>query len=215
MRSAILRWVKWGALALTLLVLSVFIYFMFGPGKVTKATFEPTGDALVMRGVITSATPRDLAEAMEEFPGLTRIIMQSVPGSNNDVANLEVGRMVNRAGMTTIIPADGMVASGGTDFFLAGRERIVEIGACIGVHAWSGGLGMRPENLARSHPAHRMYLDYYRAIGINPAFYWYTLEAAPASSIHWMKDAEMRTYSVATLYETAQISRVSACEDRL
>ena len=60
-----------------------------------------------------------------------------------------------------------------------------------------------------------MYLDYYAEIGTNPAFYWYTLEAAPSSAIHWMSDQEMRDYAVATVYETAQISRVSSCDDRL
>lgn len=215
MQAARLRWLKWGALILSIFVLSVVIYFGYGPGKVNSATFEPRGDAFLMTGVITNSTPRDLREAMEEFPGLTRIVMQDVPGSMDDVANLEVGRMVREAGLTTIIPANGVVASGGTDFFLAGKERVVKVGACIGVHAWSGGFGMKPENLSRSHQAHRMYLDYYAAIGINPAFYWYTLEAAPSSSIHWMTDREMRDYAVATAYETAQITRVSRCDDRL
>ena len=215
MQAARLRLLKWSALVLSIVVLSIVIYFAYGPGKVNSVTFDARGDAFVMRGVITNSTPRDLREAMEEFPGLTRIVMQDVPGSVDDVANLEAGRMVRRAGLTTIIPANGMVASGGTDFFLAGRERIVEVGACIGVHAWSGGLGMKPENLSRSHEAHRMYLDYYAEIGTNPAFYWYTLEAAPSSAIHWMSDQEMRDYAVATVYETAQISRVSRCDDRL
>ncbi|MDA8553021.1 alpha/beta hydrolase [Alphaproteobacteria bacterium] len=215
MQAAQLRWIRWGTLGLVLLVLGIVGFFWFGPGKVTAASFEPRGDSLVMRGVITKSTPQALKEAREEFPGLTRIIMAFVPGSVDDVANLEAARMVRAAGLTTVIPADGVVASGGTDFFLAGRERIVRIGACIGVHAWSGGLGTKPENLSRTHEAHRMYLDYYASIGINPAFYWYTIDAAPSTSIHWMTDREMRHYAVATSYQTAQISRVSGCDDRL
>ena len=215
MRGALLRWIKWGSLGATLLVLGIYIYFMFGPGQVIKATFEPSEDALLMRDVITSATPRDFTEAREEFPGLTRIRMEYVPGSVDDAANLEVARMVHDAGMTTLVPANGMVASGGTDFFLAGRERIIEVGACIGVHSWSGGLGMKPENLARTNTAHQMYLNYYASVGVNPAFYWFTLEAAPSSEMHWMTDRELRNYSVATAYETAQISRVRPCDERL
>ena len=94
MQAAQLRWIKWGALGLILAGLGIICFFWFGPGKVTAATFEPRGDSLVMRGVITKTTPRALEEAREEFPGLTRIIMEYVPGSVNDVANLEAAQMV-------------------------------------------------------------------------------------------------------------------------
>lgn len=215
MPVSVVHWLKWIALLLSLSILAAYVYFEFGPGRVVKATFEPGADGFYMRGVITSATPRDLAEAMEEFPGLSRIVMVDVPGSIDDAANLEAAAMVRAARMTTELPADGVIASGGTDFFLAGTDRVIQIGGCVGVHAWSRGMFSAPaRDLPRDHPSHAPYLAYYASIGIDPAFYWYTLSAAPPSSVHWMTSAEMRTYSVATMYETAQISSIRPCEDR-
>ena len=215
MPVSVVHWIKWIALLASLGVLALYLYFEFGPGSVDKATFEPGGDALYMSGVITRSTPRDLADAMEEFPGLTRIVMTDVTGSIDDQANLEAAAMVRKARMTTVLPADGVIASGGTDFFLAGINRVIQIGGCVGVHAWSGGLfSTKALDLPHDHPAHAPYLAYYKSIGVDPEFYWYTLQAASPASIHWMTDAELRTYSVATMYETAQISRVSPCEER-
>ena len=48
------------------------------------------------------------------------------------------------------------------------------------------------------HPDHTFFLDYYEEIGIDAAFHWYTLEAAPADGIHWVTAAEMGTYTVVT-----------------
>jgi hypothetical protein len=89
------------------------------------------------------------------------------------------------------------VASGGTDFFLAGRERTVVNGAMIGVHSWGGGPKAATE-LPKKHRAHKKYLEYYRAIDIPEEFYWYTLDAAPASDIHFMTEEEIIKYKIRT-----------------
>ena len=45
--------------------------------------------------------------------------------------------MVRNRGIATHLPADGEIASGGVDFFLAGVKRTAEAGAKIGVHSWA------------------------------------------------------------------------------
>lgn len=95
-----------------------------------------------------------------------------------------------------------MTASGGTDLLLSGARRIVECDVQVGVHSWASGrwiFGLvNGDELPRDDPAHRSYLDYYRDIGIPEAFYWFTLEAAPPDSIHWMNEDEMERYRIHT-----------------
>ena len=50
----------------------------------------------------------------------------------------------------------------------------------------------------RDHESHRMFLDYYREMGIVEEFYWFTLEAAPSARIHWMSEEEISGYGMAT-----------------
>ena len=104
---------------------------------------------------------------------------------------------IRKHGITTHIPADGMVASGGTDIFLAGIKRTIEPGAKIGVHSWGGG-DLATTEYSRDHEVHVQYLDYYKEMNIDPDFYWYTLEAAPADSIFWISEQDIAKYNFVT-----------------
>lgn len=162
-----------------------------------SASFEVKGDAAVMTGVIDNKIGAKLETLLERHPGVRTIIMRHVEGSVDDEANLKAASMVRAQGLNTLIPADGLVASGGTDFFLAGARRTVEAGAMIGVHSWSGP-AIEGADLPRDHPEHQPYLSYYRAMGIPTEFYWYTLRAAPSDEMHWMSQDEQRRYRIAT-----------------
>jgi hypothetical protein len=124
-----------------------------------------------------------------------------VPGSDDDDANLVAAGMVRRANIVTVVPRLATIASGGTDFFLAGRERIVLDRAGVGVHSWSDdnlkvtgrGLLRQPE-----HELHKPYLQYYREMEIPDDFYWFTLEAAASDDMHFMSREEMARYRIFT-----------------
>lgn len=163
------------------------------------AVFFAEDQRLIMEGVIDTDTPRRLAEVLERHPHITTIVLLDVEGSVDDAAGLAAGRLVREKGLATHIPAAGVVASGGTDFFLAGAKRTVETGAKIGVHAWAEGRGGQTANgFAEDHPNHRPYLDYYRDMDVPEAFYWFTLKAAPAESMHWMTEAELAEFGFIT-----------------
>ena len=102
---------------------------------------------------------------------------------------------MRKFGFTTIIRSNGSVASGGTDFFLAGDKRVVETGGKLGIHSW-GGPGYQGKDVPRDDPQHQLYLKYYDEMGIPGEFYWRTLEAAPANDIHWMTEEEIKEYRV-------------------
>jgi len=124
-------------------------------------------------------------------------VMQNVPGSIDDEINLLASREIRKHGIATHIPADGMVASGGTDMFLAGIKRTIEPGAKIGVHSWGGG-EQAATDYDRDHQVHVQYLNYYKEMNIDTDFYWYTLDAAPADDIHWMSEQDIAKYNIVT-----------------
>ncbi len=159
------------------------------------AVFFAEDQRLIMEGVIDTDTPKRLAEVLERHPHITTIVLLDVEGSVDDNASLVAGRLIRERGLATHIPAAGVVASGGTDFFLAGAKRTVEAGAKIGVHAWGADGDPNPaEGLAEGHPNHRSHWDYYRDMNVPEAFYWFTLKAAPTESMHWMTRAEMEEF---------------------
>lgn len=165
----------------------------------SAVAFEVDGERAHMHGTIDATTPLVVRELLRDHPGVTTIVMHDVPGSVDDEANLEAGLLVRRAGLAIHLPADGEIASGGTDFFLAGATRSIEPGALVGVHSW-GGDPDEPAALEypEDHEVHDLYLDYYEALGVDAEFYWFTLRAAPESDIHWMTAEELERYGFET-----------------
>lgn len=166
-----------------------------------RAHFTVDGDTATMSGVIDETTPRRVRTLFVEHPQIETLRMTNVEGSADDEANVRAARMVRAKGLTTLVPADGMIASGGTDFFLAGTRRIVEQGARIGVHSWAGiegGEWIEGKDVPIEDPQHALYLDFYDEMDVPPDFYWFTLRAAPADGIHWMTSEELVRYSIVT-----------------
>ena len=161
---------------------------------------DPRGDALFVKGVIDEFSHEEVYDVLRNELRIGTLVFTLVPGSIDDVTNLALGRMLRRAGITTYLPSQGSVESGGTDLFLAGARRIVERGASLGVHSWSMGLifGRSGASFPRGHPEHEKYLEYYRDMGIPEDFYWFTLEAASPGGMHWMTEEEMERYGVYT-----------------
>ena len=166
-------------------------YFTFKDNDTSSTT-------VYMNGVIGADTLAVMQTLFSTYPQIKTLVMQNVPGSMDDDINLLASMEIRNRGINTHIPADGMVASGGTDMFLAGVKRTIATGAKIGVHSWDDGSGKVALDYPREHQAHVIYLDYYNAIGITTDFYWYTLEAAPAEGNHWMTAEEMVLYGVLT-----------------
>lgn len=160
-----------------------------------SATFAVDGKRCFMTGVIGPRTPSRVLELICEHPEVKVIVMQDVPGSMDDSSNLRAARMIRKHGLATQVPSDGVIASGGVDFFLAGQTRSLQEGAKLGVHSWGDG-DFSGARFPREHPLHRPYLDFYRDMGVPTEFYWYTLEAAPPESVHWMTPAECQRFRV-------------------
>lgn len=161
------------------------------------AKFTIKNNIAYMSGIICSNTPALVLELLYKHPEVRTIEMELVPGSIDDVSNLRASLYIHRFGLTTRLNKNSIIASGGTDLFLAGRKRIIEKGAKIGVHAWDGGDTPATE-LSKEDEAHQLYIEYYKTVNIPEAFYWYTLKAAPASDIHFMTEKEINKYKIRT-----------------
>lgn len=156
---------------------------------------------LVMNGTIGSSTPKDWDDYIKAYPDTKHIIMKDCPGSEDDTANLEAARKVHQRGVSIHLPSAAVIASGAVDFFLAGVKRTRDEGSMIGVHSWSDG-SKDATAFPVGDPEHQPYIDYYKEVGFSEedakAFYYFTINAAPAAGIHYMTDAEIAQYKLLT-----------------
>jgi len=164
------------------------------------------GDTLELVGVIDADTKETIAAAHAANPTITKLSLLEIPGSVDDENSLtELASYIRDNNLTTIVPSHGMVASGGTDMAVMGRNRIIEDGACVGVHSWAaaalgGLLGVEAgADLPRDHESHKAYLDFYEETGVPSDFYWFTLEAAPPEDVHWMSPAEINRFKLSQI----------------
>ncbi|WP_281222027.1 alpha/beta hydrolase [Photobacterium sanguinicancri] len=163
-------------------------------------TFTVTSvNEATLEGVICSGSLDAFDDMRTQFPSVATFNIQSIPGSADDEINLLLSAEIHQNGIATHLVNSAMIASGGTDLFLAGTQRTADDARPkIGVHSWSDSSGQSGKDLPRNHEEHQPYLDYYQEININPDFYWYTLDAAPANDIHWMTREEIEQYNVLT-----------------
>lgn len=152
-----------------------------------------------MDGDIGSASLRNFNSLISSFPDVNSINMIEVPGSIDDEINLQVAALVHQRGISIHLVDNGIIASGGTDFFLAGATRTIGTGTQIGVHSWSDGEN-EATDYAIGHPFHEEYIEYYISIGFSraeaEAFYYFTINIASSNEIHWMTEDEINQYGI-------------------
>lgn len=160
----------------------------FGPFRVLDATRAALID------VTDAHSPAQFAAMLRAYPGIALIELVECPGTEDDRANLQLGRMIHARGMTTLVPAGGSVRSGAVELFLAGVRRIADPRAEFAVHSWEDEDGRQARDYPADAPENRAYLDYYREMGMAPkaasAFYAMT-NAVPFEDARWLTAAEL------------------------
>lgn len=145
--------------------------------------------------VTDSLSPRHFAAMLRDYPGIAVLEMTECPGTEDDRANLRLGRMLHTAGIATHVPKGGSVRSGAVELFLAGAGRTVDDGAEFAVHSWIDDTGRSPQDYAADSAENRTYIDYYREMGMDEgqarAFYDMT-NSVPFESARWLTAREMR-----------------------
>lgn len=163
--------------------------------------FHVHGTFAVAIGYITSSTPTVVQNLIDNNPNVTTIVLLNSGGSEDDQANLTASQLIHNAGYKMYIPSNGSIASGAVDMFIAGTIRVADVGSQVGVHSWSDGTN-DATNFPIGHNYHLPYINYYISMGYTQQasedFYYFTINAAPASSIYWMTEAEKDLYSIRT-----------------
>ncbi len=157
--------------------------------------FDIEGTTAVMTGDLRSNAKQQFERLFEEYPNIEWIELLDCPGSLDDDAVFEAGRLLREEGIRTRVPADGEIYSGAVDIFIAGVSREYIDGGVVGVHSWSDGR-VEGQEVPRDDSVHRLYLDYYEDMQIPVDFYWFTLEAASYDGIHEMTRDEMVQYQL-------------------
>lgn len=146
-------------------------------------------------GLTGRSSPAHFAALLRDHPGINTLTMVEAPGTDDDRANLQVGRMIRAAGITTHVPDGGSVRSGAVELFLAGAERRIDDGAEFAVHSWIDINGRQPSDFAADSRENRTYLDYYREMGMTPeqarAFYDMT-NSVGFDGAKWLTAQDMR-----------------------
>jgi len=112
---------------------------------------------------------------------------------------MHTGRLIRKAQLTTLIPASGDVNSGGVDLFASGFKREYGTGGKVGVHSWCCEAGKSAHLLSKDDPAHGAQLTCFREMlgnELGPEFYFFTIDAAPAESVHVMTQSELTQYLI-------------------
>jgi len=155
-----------------------------------------------------AASPGAFAAMLRDHPALATLEMVECPGTDDDVANLQLGRMIRAAGIATHVPRGGSVRSGAVELFLAGARRAIDDGAEFAVHSWRDDGGHEARDFAAEAPENRAYLVYYREMGMTAeaarAFYDMT-NSVPNADARWLSAQDMRGW----IREAAPAARVA------
>ena len=160
----------------------------FGPFRV----LDPGRAALV--DATDEASPAQFQAMLRAYPGIALIEMIECPGTEDDRANLKLGRMIHARGISTHVPAGGSVRSGGVELFLAGVSHRADPGAEFAVHSWADEDGREAKDYADTAPENRAYIGYYEEMGMAAAqakaFYAMT-NSVPNAQAKWLTAADM------------------------
>ena len=119
-----------------------------------------------MTGTVDSYTPALFRKMLQRHPGIKRIEMLDCDGSVDEEANLNLARMIRRAGINTHVPANGSIRSGAVELFLAGVKHTADDGAEFVVHSWMDEDGREANDYPAHDPVHAEYLGYYAEMGV-------------------------------------------------
>ncbi|MBA2861860.1 hypothetical protein [Methanococcus maripaludis] len=189
-----------------LIILMIFTGFsLYNSKKISEqilsrepVIFEIQGNSAIMVGIINENIVYEVENLVENYPEVKTIVMLNVPGSVNSNANFKAARIVRTNNISTIVPKNGYIASGGTVFFCAGVNRTIEENARVGVHSWKNEFITDASNIPRNNPVHKPYVEYFKEMGISEEFYWFMISSAPSFGMYYLNDYEIKKYGLIT-----------------
>jgi len=184
----------------------VFIILAYAGYKASRPdvgliTFKVDGSTAYVNGGTNSGSLFTFRQFLNDNPQIDSLILQNMPGTQDATTNLKIARLIRDRGLSVHLERRSFIASGAVDWFLAGKGRTMECGARIGVHSWS----VRGDNFGIYSPDNLGWDDYRKHhetflsdMGIDPAFYVFTREAAPATSLHILTPEDIKRFNLLT-----------------
>jgi hypothetical protein len=163
-----------------------------------SSTLKVVDNTAILNGTLGTQAYVQINDLINNNPSVDTLILEEIDGSINDAINMHTGRLIRKAKLTTVIPANGDVNSGGVDLFAAGFKREYHEGGKVGVHSWSEN-GKSAHLFAKGDAAHGPQLTYFRELlgkELGPDFYFFTINAAPAATVHHMTQTELTKYLI-------------------
>lgn len=144
--------------------------------------------------ITRASAPQAFAAMLKAYPEIAVLEFVEAPGTFDDRANLQLGRMIRAAGLATRVGDGGSIRSGAVELFLAGTTREIAPGAEFAVHGWLDDWGRGADDYPRGAPEHRRYLEYYAEMGMEEgaaqSFYAMT-NSVPFEEARWLTGGEM------------------------
>lgn len=183
-----------GLLALVVLIVAIFNLPDTGDGELH---FDVKGERAYVYGTTDSASAGAVDALLQENPQIETLVLKYMPGTVDADQNLRLARSVRRHRLKTRLERDSRIASGAVDLFLAGTERSMACGAQIGVHSWSiVGLETYKPSEDFYDARQRRQEGFLRDMGIDPAFYLFTRDAASPQELHILTPEEINQYDL-------------------
>jgi hypothetical protein len=191
---------------LVIILLTIFISCSNNDSNIkgTQTTFgifkvSSNKEAVEMNGTIGGSSLANFDKLYSKYPSVKIINIKNCDGSSDDEINLRLSKKVYDLNIDIHLLDKAEIASGGVDFFLAGKKRTRGNNIKIGVHSWAGD-NVTATDFPVGHANHLPYINYYKSIGFTDAeakdFYYFTINAASSTSIHWMTEEEIKTYKM-------------------
>ena len=162
-------------------------------------SFTARDGAVIVNGVTDEDSFDEFKAVLDAHPETTTIVLNKVPGSDDDDTNLRMAEFIRSKGLATHLTSQSVIESGGIELFFGGARRTMERGARIGVHTWTDDdEGYEGRDLPKSHPDHKVYLNAYRELGAPESLYWFILRAAPEDAMYFLNEEEIARFHVLT-----------------
>lgn len=152
---------------------------------------------LYLMGDFNAQSDEQIIASLNANPQVDTLVLTVSSGSLDDETTFKIAREVRQRQLNTHLLYNSVIASGAVDFFLAGVNRSMEIGAKIGVHSWSDGV-QEAKDMPKQHADHALNANYIEHMLGTDDFYWFTIYAAPADAIYWMSETEINQYQLLT-----------------
>ncbi len=85
-----------------------------------------------MRGLLDASTAGQFLRVLLEHREVDELLLEYVPGAQGTANLRPLLDLVHQSGITLQVPRTGTVAGAGTDLLLAGKKRLVAVGARVG-----------------------------------------------------------------------------------